>query len=118
MSFARYPAYKDSGVEWLGEVPAHWEVDRLKASITSARNGIWGNEAQGDDDDIPCVRVADFDRVALHVHLNEPTIRNVTAKEREGRLLRRGNLLLENVILHYAILLLISRSLLLPKNQK
>ena len=26
MSFARYPAYKDSGVAWLGEVPAHWEV--------------------------------------------------------------------------------------------
>ena len=21
-----YPAYKDSGVSWLGEVPAHWEV--------------------------------------------------------------------------------------------
>lgn len=26
----RYPAYKDSGVDWLGEVPAHWEVKRLK----------------------------------------------------------------------------------------
>ena len=25
-----YPAYKDSGVEWLGAVPAHWEVRRLK----------------------------------------------------------------------------------------
>ena len=25
-----YPAYKDSGVEWLGEVPEHWEVRRLK----------------------------------------------------------------------------------------
>ncbi|MGB8347087.1 MAG: restriction endonuclease subunit S [Ktedonobacteraceae bacterium] len=25
-----YPAYKDSGVEWLGEIPAHWEVNRLK----------------------------------------------------------------------------------------
>lgn len=25
MSFPSYPAYKDSGVEWLGEVPAHWE---------------------------------------------------------------------------------------------
>ena len=24
-----YPAYKDSGVEWLGEVPEHWEVSRL-----------------------------------------------------------------------------------------
>ena len=25
-----YPAYKDSGVEWLGEIPEHWEVMRLK----------------------------------------------------------------------------------------
>ena len=25
-----YPAYKDSGVEWLGEIPAHWEGKRLK----------------------------------------------------------------------------------------
>ncbi len=28
--YPRYPAYKDSGVEWLGEVPAHWEVRRLQ----------------------------------------------------------------------------------------
>ena len=25
-----YPKYKHSGVEWLGEVPKHWEVRRLK----------------------------------------------------------------------------------------
>ena len=30
MSFPRYPTYKDSGVEWLGEVPEHWEVLPLK----------------------------------------------------------------------------------------
>jgi type I restriction enzyme S subunit len=30
MSFPKYPRYKDSGVEWLGEVPEHWEVKRLK----------------------------------------------------------------------------------------
>lgn len=30
MSFARYAEYKDSGVEWLGQVPAHWDVKRLK----------------------------------------------------------------------------------------
>jgi len=33
MSFPRYPEYKDSGVEWLGEVPAHWEVKRLKHNL-------------------------------------------------------------------------------------
>jgi len=28
-----YPAYKDSGVEWLGKVPKHWEVVRLGALL-------------------------------------------------------------------------------------
>ena len=28
-----YPAYKPSGVEWLGDVPAHWEVSRVKAEF-------------------------------------------------------------------------------------
>ena len=30
MSFPRYPEYKDSGVEWLGEVPGHWNICALK----------------------------------------------------------------------------------------
>ena len=25
-----YPSYRNSGVEWLGEVPEHWEVNRLE----------------------------------------------------------------------------------------
>ncbi len=25
-----YPEYKESGVEWLGEIPKHWRVNRLK----------------------------------------------------------------------------------------
>ena len=95
MSFPRYPVYKDSGVEWLGEVPGHWEVDRLKRSTLSAKNGIWGDEAQQDENDIPCVRVADFDRQGLRVELSDPTIRNVVEKERVGRVLARGDLLLE-----------------------
>lgn len=31
MSFPRYPEYKDSGVEWLGQVPAHWEVIPMRS---------------------------------------------------------------------------------------
>lgn len=30
MTFSSYPAYKNSGVEWLGEVPQHWTVIALK----------------------------------------------------------------------------------------
>lgn len=28
--FAPYPKYKPSGVEWLGEIPEHWDTKRLK----------------------------------------------------------------------------------------
>lgn len=30
MSLPRYPEYKASGVEWLGSVPAHWTMKRLR----------------------------------------------------------------------------------------
>jgi type I restriction enzyme S subunit len=33
--FARYEAYKDSGVAWLGEIPEHWEMRRLKLDVRS-----------------------------------------------------------------------------------
>lgn len=30
MKLKSYPSYKDSGIEWLGEIPEHWAADRLK----------------------------------------------------------------------------------------
>ena len=30
MSFLKYPAYKDSGVSWLGPIPSHWETRRTR----------------------------------------------------------------------------------------
>lgn len=44
---------RDSGVEWLGEVPAHWEVCKLKHIISSLESGVSVNAAdtpaQGDE---------------------------------------------------------------------
>jgi type I restriction enzyme, S subunit len=34
----RYPAYKDSGVQWLGEVPEHWSQKRLKYLVRQVVN--------------------------------------------------------------------------------
>src|SRR3954454_15159374 len=30
MNFPRYPRYKESGVEWLGQVPDHWRTISIK----------------------------------------------------------------------------------------
>ena len=91
-----YPAYRDSGVEWIGQVPEHWDVKRLKYSVASCKNGVWGDDPVGNaTEDIPCVRVADFDRDKLRVVLNDPTMRKVKDSERQGRILKYGDLLLE-----------------------
>ena len=37
-----YPAYKDSGVEWIGRVPEHWVVGRLRDFATSISTGPFG----------------------------------------------------------------------------
>lgn len=89
-----YPRYKASGVEWLTEVPKHWGLDRLKWTTTGTINGIWGDEPNGVEDLI-CVRVADFDRERFLVVDEPPTLRAVAETQRSGRILRKGDLLIE-----------------------
>ena len=33
----RYDKYKDSGIAWIGEIPEHWEIKRLK-NVCSTNN--------------------------------------------------------------------------------
>jgi len=42
---ATYPAYKPSGTPWLGDVPEHWEVRRLKYSADLINQKVDGAEA-------------------------------------------------------------------------
>jgi len=52
MSFPRYPGYKDSGVEWLGEVPEDWDISRLGfVAWVRARLGWKGLKAEEYVDD-------------------------------------------------------------------
>lgn len=92
--FKPYPAYKDSGVEWLGKIPVHWTERRLRSTATLCQNGVWGDEPDGLDD-VACVRVADFDRTAYLVTMIEPTLRAIEPSVVSARRLRAGDLLLE-----------------------
>ena len=47
MSFPRYPKYKASGVEWLGEVPEHWEVVPFKHRCS--RYALYGANMSSDE---------------------------------------------------------------------
>lgn len=46
MSLFPYPEYKDSGVEWLGRVPSHWEIKRIKRLVATLEQG-WSPQCEG-----------------------------------------------------------------------
>ena len=56
MSFARYPTYKDSGVEWLGQVPEHWDTLPLSRTASESESlfidGDWIESKDLSDDGI------------------------------------------------------------------
>jgi type I restriction enzyme S subunit len=54
-----YPAMKDSGVPWLGEVPEHWDVRPL-GRIGALFKGNGGNKGDEVASGIPCVRYGDL----------------------------------------------------------
>ncbi len=61
--FKPYSAYKRSGVEWLGEIPAHWNALALKRLVDPARPVTYGIVQCGPDypDGIPYIRPVDMD---------------------------------------------------------
>ena len=52
-----YPAYKPSGVEWLGKVPEHWEVVRFKRRV-GFQEGPGIMAADFRDEGVPLLRVS------------------------------------------------------------
>lgn len=40
MSYAKYERYKDSGVDWLGEIPSDWELGRISAFFSERRQKV------------------------------------------------------------------------------
>jgi type I restriction enzyme S subunit len=79
MSLPRYPAYKPSGVEWLGEVPEHWGVLPLKREF----DVVGGSTPKSDmqeywDGDIQWITPADLSRLQSF-EITE-SIRTITAE--------------------------------------
>lgn len=47
--FRPYPEYKDSGVDWLGKIPAHWVVRRLKTVASVQLSNVDKKSVEGQE---------------------------------------------------------------------
>ncbi|MCX0357634.1 hypothetical protein LI056_06500 [Clostridium perfringens] len=86
---------KDSDIEWIGKIPKHWNSIMFKRVIQRVSNGIWGDDAKSNSDDIPCIRVLNFNRNTMEVKIDNLTIRNIPRIKQKGYLLKKGDLLIE-----------------------
>lgn len=97
-----YPSYKDSGVAWVGGVPEHWEIERLKARVANINEITDGD--QNSDLRIALEHVESwtgrlrrvdseftFDSKVKRFHANDvlfgklrPYLAKVTRQERDG----------------------------------
>lgn len=85
----------DSKIDWIGSVPTGWSVEKMKTVILYHSGGIWGDkEYAGSENNMICVRVADFYFNSLRVSEKSLTVRNIK-KNYHSKILSKNNILLE-----------------------
>lgn len=74
---------KDSGIEWLGEIPAHWETRRIKDFFTNVSGNGFKVEFQGNEQgDYPFYKVSDLNGETKEVsHAKNYVTKSIAAQE-------------------------------------
>ena len=86
----------DSGVEWIGSIPADWHMIRMKDCAEKRTSGAWGEDAKNNQNDIVCIRIADFDYDRLVFSKDHGyTIRNYDTATINRLKLSDGDILIE-----------------------
>ena len=84
----RYPEYKDSGIEWIAEIPKHWESKRLGHVSTIFKGGTpKRNVDRYFQGDLPWARPVDITALQgvmyiqdTKIHITEEALNNSAAK--------------------------------------
>ena len=90
-----YPAYKDSGVEWLGEVPQGWQRCRLRNIVSMVTTGSRGWASYASDTGPLFIRVANLSRGSLRLRFDDLVRLDLPITSEAGRTrIEAGDLLL------------------------
>ena len=86
-----YPAYKPSGVEWLGDVPAHWEVAALRHRYSQCLGKMLDSKRITGNHSLPYLRNVDVQWDQINIE-DLPTM-DIAPDEYGRYTLREGDLL-------------------------
>ena len=91
--FQAYPEYRHSGVEWLGEIPAHWKVKRLKHLSTLNDDTL--RESTDPNFEMAYVDISSVDADAGITKTEEVVFANAPSRAR--RVVRAGDVIVSTV---------------------
>lgn len=92
MSFPRYPKYKDSGVEWLGEVPEHWCIPPIYLRYEAVLGKMLDEKRITGKHSLPYIRNVDVQWD--HVNIDALPELDITPDEHDRFTLKRGDILI------------------------
>ena len=93
LRYRRYSAYKDSGTEWLGEIPAHWRMERLKYLSTLNDEAL--AESTDPNFDMVYVDIGSVDAVAGITGTEDFVFEKAPSRAR--RIVRSGDVIVSTV---------------------
>ena len=95
-----YPAYKPSGVPWLGDVPEHWEVLSLKRLGSFKSGAGFPVERQGqEEEEIPFFKVSDMNLSGNDTFMNtwNNSVSRITAAKLKATVFPAGTIVFPKV---------------------
>ena len=94
----RYPEYKESGLEWIGEIPSHWRKSRLKhESLAPVQYGLNINSDLYVEQGIRFIRTTDItddgELIDKGVYLEKESVENIYLTQSNDFLISRSGTL-------------------------
>ncbi len=84
---------KDSGIEWIGEIPDGWMAVKAKYILSANDSGVWGNDPAEDGNDKIVIRSTE-QTIDGKWCIENPAVRNLSGVKFEGSRILPNDLLI------------------------
>ncbi len=89
---------KDSGIEWIGEIPEGWEVHRVKTHFTIISGSGFKPELQGQSTgDFPVCKASDISSSGHYLHTSANYITSDIVKSQHFSIIPKGSILFAKI---------------------
>jgi type I restriction enzyme S subunit len=89
---------KDSGIDWIGDIPAHWEVKTIKYVYSILNGNGFPIELQGSDDgDVPFFKVSDINGEIREVDVAKNYVCYQTIKHEKWNIIPEQSILMAKI---------------------